>query len=325
MARGDQLGRQWQIIQALTASRAGKSVPDLAEELECHSRTVYRDIEALEKAGFPIYNEKRDGKNVWFMLDAEKHQMPIPLNLTELMALYFGRDMLKVLKGTVFYDSLKSFFQKVKTMLPAEYINFLEQIEKNLHIGQRPYKQFGAFKDLVDQINSAIESRQYIEILYYTMSRNEEALRKVAPYHIWFFDGTFYLIGYCKTRKSVRLFALDRINALDFVEESFEIPDDFSAEDFMRTSFGVFQGEPSKVKIWFDADIAGYIREKVWHETQQIHTQDDGSILFEAEVAGTDEIKFWLLGWGSKAMVIKPSALKDEIGAEAEKMAGLYK
>ncbi|MBT8371086.1 MAG: helix-turn-helix domain-containing protein, partial [Deltaproteobacteria bacterium] len=46
MARGDQLARQWKIIQALSASRHGCSVGQLAEEMQCHKRTVYRDLEA---------------------------------------------------------------------------------------------------------------------------------------------------------------------------------------------------------------------------------------------------------------------------------------
>ena len=58
MARGDQLGRQWKIIQTLVSARQGKSAAELAEDLECHPRTLYRDLEALQVAGFPIYTEK---------------------------------------------------------------------------------------------------------------------------------------------------------------------------------------------------------------------------------------------------------------------------
>jgi predicted DNA-binding transcriptional regulator YafY len=53
MARGHQLARQWKIIQTLITSRKGKSAAELAIEIECHPRTLYRDIEALQAAGFP--------------------------------------------------------------------------------------------------------------------------------------------------------------------------------------------------------------------------------------------------------------------------------
>jgi predicted DNA-binding transcriptional regulator YafY len=79
-----------------------------------------------------------------------------------------------------------------------------------------------------------------------------------------------------------------------------------------------------RVRIEFAADIADYIREKVWHETQTIEPQRDGSIVFEAEVAGTEEIKFWVLKWGAKARVLAPESLREEIRLEAEAMLQNY-
>ena len=324
MARGDQLGRQWKIIQTLISSRKGKSAADLAQDLECHPRTLYRDLEALQVAGFPIYTERSEGKNLWSLLDTVKHQIPVPFTLTELMARYFGRDMLKVFKDMVFYDSLESLFQKVKTTLPPESIKYLKNIEQTLHLSMKPYKEYGKFKEILNRVNDAAINRKSVEIVYYTMSRKKETRRRVDPYRIWFFNGTFYLIGLCHMRNEVRIFALDRIKMLHQTKETFEVPKDFSLEDFMGPSFGVYQGEPVHIKVWFHADVAGYIKEKIWHESQQTHPQNDGSIIFEANVAGTDEIRFWIMTWGSKAEVLEPASLREDIRAEAERIAKLY-
>lgn len=326
MARGDQMGRQWQIIQTLISSHSGKSVSELIDmlELECHSRTVYRDLEALQNAGFPIYNETRDGKNLWMLLDSAKEKMPIPMNITELMSLYLARDMLKVLKHSVFYDSLKSLFRKIKTSLPDDLITYLEQIEKNLHIGHRPYKQAGEFRDTINTVNEALTSGNHLDIVYYAMSRKESTRRQVAPYSIWLFDGSFYLIGFCRKRNDVRLFALDRIESLDITDEPFSPPQDFDAEEFMKSSFGVFQGDPVRVRIHFSAEVAGYISEKKWHDTQQLHLQEDGSVIFEADVAGTDEIKFWVLSWGARAVVLEPVSLAREIRNDLGRLIDVY-
>ena len=159
---------------------------------------------------------------------------------------------------------------------------------------------------------------------YYTMSRKSKTRRRVAPYKVWFFDGTFYLIGNCGLREDVRIFALDRISHLEKTDEVFELPADFDIDEFMRASFGIFHGEPATVKIWFAAEVAGYISEKVWHETQQIQKQSDGSLIFEAEIAGTQEIKFWIMNWGSKALVLAPESLRKEIRAEAAAMLENY-
>jgi predicted DNA-binding transcriptional regulator YafY len=324
MARGEQLARQWRILQRLIASRRGKSAADLARELEYHWRTVYRDLEALQLAGFPIFTDRVDGKNLWSVLDSARHNIPIPLNLTELMALYFSRGLMTVLKDTVFYESLESFFRKIKTTLPVEAIQYLGRLEESLEVGSKPYKQQGQLQDLINRISEATIQRKIIEIDYFTMSRKQKTQRKVAPYKIWFFDGAFYLIGNCGLRKDTRIFALDRIQSLKLTEESFEMLQDFKVEDFMQTSFGVFHGKPQNVRIRFAAEVAGYISEKTWHKTQKIEPQKDGSLIFEARVAGTEEIKFWLMTWGSKAEVLSPAALRNEMISEAKAMLHNY-
>jgi predicted DNA-binding transcriptional regulator YafY len=325
MARGDQLARQWKIIQILISSRRGRSAPDLAKALDCHSRTVYRDLEALQVAGFPIYTERTDGKSLWALLDTAKHSIPIPFSLSELMALYFSRGMMKALKNTVFYDSLETLFDKVKATLSAEYLQYLDQIEYTLEVGSKPSKQYGELKNLISQVTEAAVHKKYIEIVYYTMSRKKKTRRKVAPYKIWYFDGAFYLVGNCGLRGDVRIFALDRIKNLKQTDEDFETPADFDIDEFMKSSFGLFHGDPVKVKIWFAADIAGYIGEKQWHQTQRIWPQADGSIVFEAEVAGTKEIKFWIMNWGAKAVVLSPESLREEVRMEAEGLLENYR
>jgi predicted DNA-binding transcriptional regulator YafY len=324
MARGDQLARQWRIIQTLISSRHGKAASELAGDLGCHRRTVYRDLEALQAAGFPVYTDRVEGRNVWSLLDNARHSIPIPFNLPELMALYFSRGMMGVLKDTVFYDSLASLFDKIKATLPEEYLEYLHQIEKSLSVRSKPYKQYDHLQSLIDTVNEAAIQKKFVEIDYHTPGRKKKTRRKVAPYKIWFFDDTFYLIGNCGLREDVRIFAMDRIHDLELTNEIFDMPEDFDVDEFMKSSFGVFHGDPVRVRVWFAADIAQYIREKKWHETQTIEELDGGAIIFGAEVAGIEEIKFWVLKWGGKARVIEPESLREAIRSEARAMLENY-
>ena len=318
MARGDQLGRQWKIIRSLIASKQGKSVQDLASELSCHSRTVYRDLEALQVAGFPVYTERKNQKNYWSLMESAKHQIPIPFNITELMALYFSSDMLKMLKNTLFYDSLESLFQKIKATLPPEYMTYLEHVESSLKVDLKPTKDYSQFREIIDRINEAILNRRHVRITYFVMSRKKTSQRTVAPYKLWFFDGTFYMLGFCHLRKDIRLFAVDRIRKMVLTDTTFETPQDFDIENLLRDSFGAFLGDPVQVAIHFSPRVAGYVNEKIWHESQVVEKQKDGSLIFKAEIAGTEEIKFWILRWGKDAVVLKPDSLREEIRKEAE-------
>ena len=324
MARGDQLARQWIIFQQLMASKYGKTVNDLAADLDCHPRTVYRDLEALQAGGFPLYNEKVNGTNYWALMESAKKPVPIPFSLPELIALYFGRDVLKILKNTVFHDSLESLFKKIKTTLPAESKKYLKQIERSLRAGAGPHKNYDRFRETIEALNEAIIKKKVVEIVYFTMSRKKVTRRKVAPYKLWFYNGTFYMIGHCRKRKEIRIFAVDRIKMFNLTDERFEIPADFNADEFMKASFGVFQGQPVHVKLHFTSDAAGYVKEKVWHNSQKLSEKKDGSVILEMDVAGTTEIKSWVLCWGSQVQVLEPDNLREEIRSEAAEILGVY-
>ena len=232
--------------------------------------------------------------------------------------------MLKTLKNTVFHDALESFFQKVKATLPGETARYLDRLGKSLQVGLKPYKDYGEFQDTIESVNQAVLNQRVIDMTYFAMHRKKRTHRKVAPYKIWFFDPTFYLIGYCYLRKGIRLFAIDRIEQLNLTDETFSVPSDLDLDAFMQTSFGVFVGDPVKVKVRFSPAVAGYIREKKWHRTQRLTPRKNGFLDFEVEVAGTEEIKFWLLSWGAQAQVLEPEALRRELLAEAKAISNIY-
>ena len=324
MARGDQLARQWTIIQSLLASRTGKYISELADLLGCHRRTVYRDLEALQSAGFPLYSDQEEGRSRWHLIETARQSIPIPFSMTELMALYFSRDWLRALENTVFHESLDSLFNKIKTTLPPDTDRYLETFRRSVKVGSQPHKHYGAFRETLDQVNQAILGQNVLQIDYFTMSRKRQSRRTIAPYRLWFFDGTFYLIAYCYRRRDVRVFAVDRIRAIEVLEESYTLPEEGVLDGFMAASFGVFRGEDVQVAIRFSSAVAGYIREKTWHASQILTDLENGDLLFEAEVAGIEEIKYWVLQWGAQAEVLAPSSLRRAIQAEARAMAACY-
>ena len=240
------------------------------------------------------------------------------------MSLYFYRDILKIFKDTVFYDSLDELFRKVKSTLPQEILSYLRRIEQTFHIGFKPYKDYSRFKEIIKQINEAVLKFRVIEMRYYSMSSKRETTRKVDPYKVWFFNGTLYLIGWCHVHNEIRMFVLDRIRLLHVTDDRFIPPDDFDLDEYMKDAFGVIQTDPEKVVIRFDPSLEKYLKENIWHPSQVFEKDGNGDVILTMEVGGLVEVMSWVLGFGRQAEVLEPEHLRKAMVEEIAAVARRY-
>jgi len=325
MARGDHLARLLQIVQAFASRRGGVTVGELARQEDCSPRTIYRDLDTLQKAGFPLYVDKEDGgRAVWKFVDGYRLHTPIPFAPDELMALYYSRGLFQYFQGTVFSEAFDRLSKKIIASLSEETRSLVEQFENVLEFGLRPKKDYSRYREILHQVNKACSQRRRIEMVYYTFSRDQETRRRLDPYRIWYYDGALYVVGFCHLRGEVRVFALDRIRLVNVTEQVFEPPKDFSIEKFTANSFGIIQDELVQVRIRFTGEAARWILDRMWHPSQKIEQQNNGQLTVSYQVAGTSEIKRWILGFGPLAEVLEPESLRREIASESARLASLY-
>ncbi len=322
--RGTQLARQWKIIRLIESRKRGISGTELANELEVPLRTVYRDLDAIQEAGFPIYTD-REGKNsYWKILETFKNDFPVPLTMTELMALHMSGDLLSIFQGTIFHESIESLFQKVKSALAPEVLQYLENISGKLKICLGPAKRLPGMKGAIKALSEATARKRRVEILYCAVSTGQETKRKVDPYQLWVMNGGFYLIGFCHVRHAIRTFAMDRIKGFSVLNETFHFPKNFNLEEYLQTAFHVMRGEPQKIKVRFSPEVSHIVRERIWHPTQEIREMSGGELEISLEVPINYEIISWILGFGSAAEVLQPGSLRTRIRDELRKAEANY-
>ena len=318
MPRGNQVTRQWRLIQLLERRRRGSTFEELARDLGCTTRTVMRDLDHIQAVGFPV-TEDRDGKEKhWKFVEGYKSDLPVPLSLSELMALYFSRSLLKPLHGTLFHSALESAIAKIRALLPPEGHAFVDQIEGTLTTRGPAFKDYSRVRGVLEAVTTARLDGQRLEIRYYSFSRETLTTRRIDPYHLFYHQGGLYIAAYDHLREEVRIFAVERIRELRQTGETFRIPEDFDFDTYMQGSFGILRGETTQIRIRFSPHRAKWIAERTWHESQQIQWLPDESLLFSLEVADTAEIKSWILGFGREAEVLEPLSLREEIRSEAE-------
>ena len=298
---------------------------ELAKEVDAPQRTVYRDLEALQEAGFPLYNDKDGRSSSWHLVETFRRDFRIPFTVTELMALHMSRDLLRIFEGMIFQESIETLFQKVKTALLPQTISFLEKVAGSVKIDFGPAKNLSRMSEIVKDLSEAATSRKRVEIEYRVVSTSKLTVRKVDPYKVWIMNGAFYLIGFCNLRNAVRTFALDRIQNYSVTDESFEMPDDFNLEDYLQTAFRVMTGKPEKVSFRIKPGAAHVVRERIWHPTQELRELPDGGVQITVEVPINYEIISWIMGFGSAAEAIEPESLRNQIMREHDTAARQYR
>lgn len=322
--RGDQLSRQWKLFQRLARSKFGIGLDELVEDLECTKRTVYRDIEALNLAGFPVTSEKRDGRVFYRLIDSFRLG-DVPFTADEILALAFGEDLLRTLEGTVFHDSIHSALAKIRASLSPQLAEYLARLGQSFRVLPGPHKSYARFRDTIRGLNDAVLARHTVRMRYRTGGTGAAGTRELDPYRVWYRSGGLYVVGLDHRSEEIRTFAVDRIGSLSVTGRRFEPQADFDFDAYIGSSFGVVHEPATHVQIRFDKAWAPYVAERTWHPSQRLKPLPAGRLELSMEVGGSSELRSWVLSFGAGAEVLEPKALRDDVLRELERARECYR
>lgn len=323
MSRSKPVLRALKLLALIERNPNGLRVRDMAEQLRANSRAVYRDLQVLEKLPVHLYPDKNGRESFWKIDPGYRNRLSIPFSLTELLALYLSQDSIRPLEGTIFFDSLDSLFDKVRANLPKPLFRQMVDLRGSFLSGIAAQKDYGVHREFIKVIQEAIERRKTLQLVYHPLNKPFTE-RKVDPYAVHLHNGTLYLVGHCHMRKDIRFFVVDRMQRIRLTDDSFTMPPGFSLESYLRHSFGMMREDLVRVRVRFHKSLTRYLLERRWHPSQKNKKFKDGSLELAFEVAGTKEIKTWILGFGSLAKVLEPPSLVKEIKKDLEKSMRSY-
>ncbi|HOK18842.1 MAG TPA: WYL domain-containing transcriptional regulator [Caldisericia bacterium] len=315
------LGRLFRIYEKI---REGTfpNVEYLSKEEEVSERTIKRDIQTLKYTlDAPIsYSKSRNGYYL-----TKNWEFPFPeLSTGEILTLFIANNLLKDLKGTPLYETGLTLSKKLEKLLPERVSIKDREIEEMLSISFQPIKIKKDIVDIFDKLFNSIRERNSVLIKYYTISRDEETERIVDPYHLYNFEGVWYLVAYCHKRGEVRDFALDRINGITVLKEKFNFKEDFNIKEYLQKSFRIYKGNEDEFTLLFDPYQAKWIKERIWHNSQKISENPDGSLILKIK-GNKEEIKRWIIGYGKHVLVLEPESFREEIINELDELSEKYK
>lgn len=172
-------------------------------------------------------------------------------------------------------------------------------------------------------IISAMRDFRVISLCYQSFRHPEPFCFNVRPYCVKYFKQRWYLLG--DSDLGLRIYSLDRFVDMEELEEHFEIPKGFDAEEYFGNYFGVIIGEePEDVKIRVVPDQVKYFRTLPLHGSQRETVQEDGSSVFSYHIAPTFDFVQEILSHGADVEVLEPAELRESIADNVAGMASRY-
>jgi len=326
MGRNNEVIRQWTILRKLAGSRQGETVKALAKLSGVTTRTVWRDMTALQEAGFPLMDEKLDGTTRWKLMEQGLKGLDNSgLTIAEVAALYFSRALIECLVGTPFQDDAKTALDKVSAAIPSHMRKFLDRLPAVLNVKATPQKKRDETryrKHIAVLLNAVLEHR-VVKMQYFSASSNRTKDYLVEPYRLAFAQGGMYLLAHVAKYRQVRTFAAERIKSVSMTEDTFTPPETANADPFPN-SLGINSGTPESVEIEFAPEAAVHIRERIWHPSQQVKERSNGSLRLGLNVCNDWALRSWIMSFGPLAKVISPSSLAESILEQLEEARDGY-
>jgi predicted DNA-binding transcriptional regulator YafY len=183
--------------------------------------------------------------------------------------------------------------------------------------GPRPVVAAGVLPTL----RRAILGMQPVVVRYAGADPRESATRILCPYGI-LYGGRGWLVAHVDSLPEMRLWRLDRIVSIDLVDRGFARREDFDLRAYAAQSFGVFQEEPLDVVLRFISHAAADAAAWVFHSSQTMEREDDGSLIVRFRAGGTQEICWHLFTWGTAVSVVEPERLRRTLAEMARAIAG---
>ena len=328
MPRNAEVIRQWTILREIERARGGGvTIDELASLCAVTTRTIRRDLQALEEAGFPLYDDRNadDGRTRWRVNGQAFKGLAAGLTVSELCALYFSRTLVESLAGTPFRDDVESAFEKLVSGLTPHMRNFLDQLPRVIATKADPTRR----KDdprrqqiIARSLEATLHLRQ-AKLTYYSKSTERVKVYLIHPYRLAYAQAGLYLLAYVPEYGEVRTFAIDRVEDLSLLEERFTPIEELPSEAFPH-SLGVHTGPPEHVEIEFQPAVADYVRAREWHPSQQVSDSGAGGLRVTLDVCLDRALQSWILSFGPFARVLAPESLAREIAEQFEEARARY-
>lgn len=306
--------RVLQLALSMQGSRMGISLLDIEHEFRVSRRTAQRMRDAVLR-NYPQAEVLEDNeRRPRWRIPVAGIVTPGALTAGDIVDLEATAKLLRQRNLRARASSLETIARKLRAALPAATQRRLEpDIEALLEaegLAMRPGPRPVIRSEVIDTIRLAIKQGHEIYVHYRSLHSRRSSGRRLQPYG-FLLGKQHYLVGMSPDRHpgEARLFALGQIQRVGSLDRPFVRDKAFSLQKFAERSFGVFQEAPKEIVWRFAPAVALAVAEYVFHPSQSIEQQRDGSTIVRFRTGGLMEMCWHLYTWGANVEVLEPPEL----------------
>ncbi|WP_432666417.1 YafY family protein [Wukongibacter baidiensis] len=208
------------IIMALSKHER-LTAKELSEKLEVNIRTIYRDIDALSQMQVPIVAHY--GKDGGYELLDDYWLPSVSFTEEEILSLMLTHKLVNQLNMPGFSKYIQSASLKIENIMASSLKQEALNIQGRIHFDIMNIAPIIDSDKWFDVLRASFRLNRCIRISYFTPAALEVTTRIVEPHVLLFIQGAWYLKGYCRMRKAMRTFRLDRIKGIELIDETFTL------------------------------------------------------------------------------------------------------
>ena len=292
---------------------------DLAKKLGVSVRTLHRYFGMLDEMGIPIYAER--GPYGGFSLVRGYKLPPLVFTPEEAVAIYLGTSLVSEMWGRLYQESAQGALAKLENVLPDEQRNEIAWARRSLVATGMHRADQSALEPTLEKLRRAAREHRQVDMLYQSANQSEATQRQIGPYALVHRSGWWYLVGNCHLRQGVRTFRVDRIQSLELLSQTFQMPDDFDIHAYLESEFA---DQPTvHAKLRFTVEGAHIAKGNAigWDE---MHENPDGSVDVSLSAPDMPWIASVAMSFGTLVTVLEPPELREMVREWAQAVADLY-
>lgn len=317
--RGAEHYRRLRDLERLYSTGAW-SDQELAERLNVSRSQIFRDRQELDEAGI-VVSPVEHGR---YRMDQLRAQRELTLSREEALALYLparraARQTYSAQPAVI--AALEKLAQVLAQPMTARLVESAQTVLQQAANPERAKVVETVTRGWIEQIAVQLT---YRGLAARDPRRIEMQIYLIEP-AVWG-DGV-YLIGHSDLVKGrIAALKLDRVEAAQLTTARFDLPPDLDQGALLADAWGIWLGrdQPERVVLKFKPGaVSRRVQETIWHPTEQRDPQPEG-LIWSAEISEIQEMVPWIRGWGADVEVVEPTELRDELSAEAARLAALY-